>query len=358
MKFTELEPSVWSVLQRETRPIVLYGMGDGADKILQQFDSLGISISAVFASDEFVRGHSFHQWKVQRLSDIIANYGEDIVIIIAFATHRPEVIQKIFSLDETYTVAAPDVPVVGDTIFDSDFIRRHEKELEQAYRLLADEQSRAVFHDIIQYKLSGKLQYLRRCESDKNEAFKNILRPHEREHFVDLGAYRGDTIQEFLHYTNGAFSSITAFEPDQKTFRKLSQYAEPLGAHVNLVQAGAWSSDTTLIFAAKAGRQSRVASKGIAVPMRSLDNVLSGGRCTLLKMDIEGAEREAIQGATFTIQKYRPKLNIAVYHRSEDIFAIPLQLHALCPTYRFYLRHHPAIPAWDTNLYAVYDDES
>jgi len=357
MKFTELESSVWTALQRETRPIVLYGMGDGADKILRQFDLRDISVSAVFASDEFVRGHSFHKWKVQRFADVVATYGENIVIVIAFATHRPEVMQKIFSLEETYTVMAPDVPVVGDNIFDGDFASKHQEELEKTYDLLADERSRSVFHDIVQYKLSGKLKYLRRCESDKKEAFETILRLNQREYFVDLGAYRGDTIQEFLRYTGGAFASITAFEPDQKTFRKLSQYADKLGGDIRLIQAGAWSCDTALPFAAKAGRQSRVTSKGISVPMRSLDGVLSGERCTLLKMDIEGAEREAIRGAAFTIQKHHPKLNIAVYHRSEDIFAIPLQLYALCPDYRFYLRRHPAIPAWDANLYAVCDEE-
>lgn len=75
--------------------------------------------------------------------------------------------------------------------------------------------------------------------------------------------------------------------------------------------------------------------------------------CTYLKMDVEGAEREAIAGAEKTIRQYAPKLNIAAYHRSEDFFQLLLLIHALQPSYRLYLRHHPYVPAWDTNLYAI-----
>ena len=67
MDFLTLEQSVWPRLQEEKRPIVLYGMGDGADKILRQFERLGIQAAAVFASDEFVRGHSFRGFRVHRL---------------------------------------------------------------------------------------------------------------------------------------------------------------------------------------------------------------------------------------------------------------------------------------------------
>lgn len=87
--------------------------------------------------------------------------------------------------------------------------------------------------------------------------------------------------------------------------------------------------------------------------MRALDSVLSGRPCTYLKMDVEGAEREAIAGAEKTIRQYAPKLNVAAYHRSEDFFQLPLLIHALQPNYRLYLRHHPYVPAWDTNLYAI-----
>lgn len=251
-------------------------------------------------------------------------------------------------------MVAPDVPVVPGPVFDAAFVRAHQEELAQAYALLADEPSRRVFLDTVRFKLSGRLPYLRASETDKDEIFRSVLRPTAQEHFADLGAYNGDTIRELLSYTGGAFASVTALEPDRRNFRKLSAWAEQnLSGAVRLEQAGAWSEDTVLRFSDKAGRQSKVADTGRETRMRALDSVLAGQPCTCLKMDVEGAEREAIRGAAQTIKQYRPKLNIAAYHRSADFFELPLLIHALCPDYRLYLRHHPYVPAWDTNLYAV-----
>ena len=335
MDFLSLEQSVWTRLKEETRPIVLYGMGDGADKILAQFDRLGIRASGVFASDEFARGNLFHGFSVRKLSDTVAELGEDIVI------------------DAKYDVAAPEVPVVPGALFDEAFVREHSADMQRAYELLADERSREVFLDTVRFKLSGRLKYLRNSESGKDEVFENILKPTENEHFSDLGAYNGDTIRELLHYTDGRFASVTALEPDRRSFRKLNEWASAnIEGDVTLVQAGAWDRDEIRCFSDQAGRQSHVANKGRETQMRALDSVLGGRPCTYLKMDVEGAEREAISGAEQTIRTFAPKLNIAAYHRSEDFFELPLVIHSLCKDYALYLRHHPYVPAWDTNLYA------
>ena len=354
MDFLSLEQSVWTRLKEKTRPIVLYGMGDGADKILAQFDRLGIRASGVFASDEFARGNLFHGFSVRKLSDTVAELGEDIVIVISFASQRPEVLAKMYELDAKYDVVAPDVPVVPGALFDEAFVREHSATMQECYDLLADERSREVFLDTVRFKLSGRLEYLRRSESGKDEVFENILKPTENEHFSDLGAYNGDTIRELLHYTDGRFASVTALEPDRRSFRKLNEWASAnIEGDVTLVQAGAWDRDELRCFSDQAGRQSHVANKGRETQMRALDSVLGGRPCTYLKMDVEGAEREAISGAEQTIRTFAPKLNIAAYHRSEDFFELPLVIHSLCKDYALYLRHHPYVPAWDTNLYAV-----
>ena len=132
MDFLALEQSVWQVLREEKRPIVLYGMGDGADKILAQFDACDIRASGVFASDEFVRGHSFHGFRVQKLSEVLEQFGEDIVIVIAFASQRSEVLEKMYALDARFDVVAPDVPVVPGAIFDEQFVQTHQEEMQQA----------------------------------------------------------------------------------------------------------------------------------------------------------------------------------------------------------------------------------
>lgn len=348
------KPTVWERLRDETRPIVLYGMGDGADKILRVFAGRGIRAAGVFASDEFVRGHDFAGFRVKKLSELTAELGEDLMIVLSFASQRPEVLEKFYELDARFDLVAPDVPVAGEGLFDRDYLNAHMEEFEQAYGLMADETARRCFTDILNFKLTGEIHYLRGCETAKDEAFEKILRPDAAEHFADLGAYNGDTIRELLSYTGGQYASITALEPDGRTFRKLRAYAdENLTGDVALVNAGAWSQDTTLTFAARAGRNSALAAKGVETPMRALDSVLDGRPCTMLKLDVEGAERKALLGAAQTIRRWSPRMNIACYHRNEDLFDLPLLVHALCPGHRLYLRHHPYVPAWDVNLYAA-----
>ena len=72
-----------------------------------------------------------------------------------------------------------------------------------------------------------------------------------------------------------------------------------------------------------------------------------------MKIDVEGLEKETLEGMANTIKEHKPKLNLAAYHRGEDIFELVLRLNAINPDYKLYLRHHPHILHWDTNIYAI-----
>ena len=103
----------------------------------------------------------------------------------------------------------------------------------------------------------------------------------------------------------------------------------------------------------KAGRQSAVSAFGQEIDARAVDSILQGRPATVIKMDVEGCEREALWGASQTIAHFSPKLMVSLYHRNEDIFALPLLIRRLNPNYDLYIRHQLYIPAWETNLYAV-----
>lgn len=87
--------------------------------------------------------------------------------------------------------------------------------------------------------------------------------------------------------------------------------------------------------------------------MMKVDTMLQGGSASYIKMDVEGSEENALRGAAETIANFRPKLNIALYHRNEDIFKLPLLVNGMNKRYKLYMRHHPYVPDWDTNLYCV-----
>ena len=344
------ETPLWEHLKTASKPIVLYGMGNGADMIIEELDRLSISYDDVFASDGFVRGHFFHGKKVLTYSEIKEKY-EDFIILMTFAVHDRETLDKVKAMSEEYEFYSPTVPVAGKGLFTIDFIRENDELFEKAYNLLADERSKADFLNVLNFKVSGKISYLFDAEYEKHLLYEEILHLSENEVIVDLGAYDGDTVREFLGATNGSYKKIIAFEPDAKNFRKLTAKTEHL-ENIERYNLGAWNKKETLFFQKKKGRNSHQADEGIPVEFDSVDNIVKD-EVTFIKMDIEGAELKALDGAENTIRKYTPKLYVCAYHRNEDMFALPLKIKELDGKYRIFFRHHPYIPAWESNFYAV-----
>ncbi len=347
LDFMNEKKSSWEKIKESGLPVVVYGMGNGADKVIDEFDRLGITVKGVTASDGFVRGQQFRGFTVKKLSD----FDGDFIIAVSFATCIPEVMNHIYSLCGEYIVIVPCVPVFGDEIFNREFIEKHETELNEAYNLFEDD-SKEIFAGCVDFMFGGELDTLKKITTDKCEAFENIIKLGDSESYLDLGAYRGDTVEEFLRYCAGKYSGITALEPDRRTFKKLEAYLENIG-NSTAYQFAVYRENKTLIFSNKAGRQSTISDKGVETQAVCVDSLYADKTVTYIKMDVEGAEKEAIQGAEITLKNQKPKLNIALYHRSNDIFSIPLQIAEINPEYKFYLRRHPYIPCWDMNLYCV-----
>ena len=347
LEFMKEKKSSWEKIMESGKSVVVYGMGNGADKVIDEFNRLGIPVKGVTASDDFVRGQQFRGFTVKKLSD----FDGDFIIAVAFASCIPEVMNHIYSLCGKYRVIVPCVPVFGDEIFNRKFVSEHENELKAAYELFEDE-SKEIFAGCVDFLFGGELETLKKITTDKKEAFENILKLGNHESYLDLGAYRGDTVEEFLHYCGGEYSDITALEPDSRTFKKLEAYLENV-ENSTAYQYAVYSENKTLIFSDKAGRQSTVSEKGVEVRAVCVDSLYSDKTVTYIKTDVEGVEKEAIRGAENTLKNQKPKLNIALYHRSEDIFSIPLQIAEINSGYKFHIRRHPYIPCWDMNLYCV-----
>jgi FkbM family methyltransferase len=183
------------------------------------------------------------------------------------------------------------------------------------------------------------------------------------ESFVDAGAYTGDTVAKFLAKTVGEFSRVSAFEPDAKNFSALrANYGGR--PNISLYQAGLFSCGGTLKFQANdfyreasriadGAKTSAVADNSYDIEVVALDE-MPEITPTLIKMDIEGSELEALKGAAQTIKAHTPKLAICLYHKLCDLWEIPLYVHELVPGYKLYVRHHIIGPYLaDTVLYAV-----
>ncbi len=338
---------LWDYLKTTEKPIFLYGTGNGADKILDELTRLNIKVEGVFASDGFVRNRMFRGFKVKSYSEVKKENG-DLIALVSFGTFLPDVIDNIKKIARETELYAPDVPVIPDgTIFNLEYVKKHKAELELAYSYLSDEQSKKVYENTVMFKLTGKIEYLFECETEQKEIFE-ILNIKNADNFIDLGAYNGDTVNEFLEH-NKTYKKIIAVEPDKKNFRKLTANTENT-ENITRIQAAVGDADGQAVFKMSGGRNSAIGNGGISIPQICVDGLGVGGN-TYIKFDVEGAEENAIKGAQKTIKIYKPSLNIAAYHKNSDIFLIPILVKSLNPYYNVFVRHHRYIPAWDTNYY-------
>ena len=357
----DFDGDFWQEIQREGRPIVLYGMGNGADKLVERLSALGKEVSDFFASDGFVRGQVFHGKRVLSLAQIKEKY-KDFVILVSFGSHILEVVNYIYSLAESHTLYIPDMPLADDAYFDAAFYREHYEDIKRAYSLLCDEASKAVFIQTVWYKLTAKPEFLKRSVFFEDE--KMLCGFDTTECAIDVGAYRGDTLKEIVS-SAPRLKEVYAVEPDEKNYKKLVLVAEGItGITVYPVHAAAWKSDGELSFDASGNRNAALAldsanyasyeHKTKTVRSSKIDTITAGRtKIDYIKYDTEGVEREALIGSEKTIKSFSPTLLISAYHKSEDIFSLLLFLeNEHKGRYDFYLRRHSCIPAWDLNLIA------
>ena len=341
---------LWNYLRETKKPIVLYGMGNGADKIISVAEKYGIKISGVFASDGFVRQKIFHGFNVTNYETAKQKFG-DMVVLLCFGSGLADVLENIKRISAEQEFYAPDVPVYGQTLFNLEFAIFNRKRLENIYNKLADDVSKKVFENAVMYKLTGKINYLFDCETPVNEAYENILKLSDSETYFDLGAYRGDTVYEFLSKVGG-YDKIVAVEPDLKSYNKLCINTKDI-KNITCINACISDLNGKASFDMQASRGSSI-GRGIAeINSLTIDSLLKYGVPTYIKADIEGAEALALKGAEQTVKNHKPKMQIAAYHRSEDLFALPEAVLNMRADYKIYLRHFPCLPCWDMSYYFV-----
>ena len=350
------ETSLWDELAAETRPIFLYGTGNGGDKILAALAKYHVTLTGVFASDGFVRDRYFHDYHVRAYSDVAAEYGDDIVILLAFGTTLASVKEFIYELDRKHDLRIPDVPLYGGDLFDMAYFESHRDILEKTADLFADEVSRKLFYDAVNFRLTGKTEYLTDT-GDPVQSLSELFAGRNIGTMLDGGAFKGDSAAEFIEGVHPA--KIFAVEADPKTFVKLSAYAEAEDrAEVVPVHAALFDCDGEMDYISSGSRGSgkngqNHRADGKTVPMRTIDTLCTGADVDLIKLDVEGAEESALRGAAETIRRCQPDMAVSLYHRTDDLYALVNTVHEMLPDHRLYLRRVPCIPMWDLNLYAV-----
>ncbi len=344
-------PDVWTMLKNESRPIVLYGTGNGADRIIDILERENIKISGIFSSAAFVRDRFFRGYKVTDYETCKKAFP-DMLVLMCFGSARDDVIQNVRKIAEENEILAPDVPVYGDNVFSTDFFEEHKKELIKVRQRLSDEQSLITFDKLVEFKLTGKINNLFSCEYDNA----GIFDISENAVYVDLGAYNGDTVLDFIK--EYGYSKIIAVEPDRRNFRKLTENTRDVN-NIILYNALISDRDETVFLDNNKGRGTHESENGKTETQAfTIDTIIKKEKLPengqlVIKFDVEGNELKALDGAGETIEKYNPLMFISCYHRSEDYFTLPLKVFSMNNNYNLYMRHYKGIPAWESEYIFV-----
>jgi FkbM family methyltransferase len=234
-----------------------------------------------------------------------------------------------------------------------------EKEAVRAgLHLWADEQSRVNYVSQLRWQFHLDTEELPKpCPAQDTYFPDDLVVPREDEVFVDCGAYDGDSVRAFIARRRGVFKTAVALEPDPQNFAGLLRYvqgAEP-GLRERLVPRplAAASHNGVLSFDVHGDMSSTATSTGtVTLDCARLDDVLADYPPTYIKMDIEGAELDALEGARNVIAAHRPVLAICAYHKKNDLWEIPQKIKSLCADYKVFLRLY-AEDCWELVCYAV-----
>lgn len=217
---------------------------------------------------------------------------------------------------------------------------QHRKRCLQLNNDLADDTSRRVLDAAIGFRLSMDPRVLEPVLDHDLYGADCILPFDDNEVYIDGGSYDGDSLRMFIERVGNQYERIYAYEPDRQTYERLCRNFSG-EVRVVPVAAGLYREVTTLRFDDAGTRGSLFTDAGgITVPVTTVDHDLRGNRATYIKMNIEGAELDALEGARRTIQSFAPKLAISAYHRPSDLWEVPAKIKSLRDDYRLFLRQH------------------
>ena len=216
------------------------------------------------------------------------------------------------------------------------FCEANAEKLREVEALLEDNKSKIIFAKILEYRRSGDIKLIKPYVTKPQYWGDGILKFSGHDIFVDGGAYIGDTILQFLKHANYNYDKIYAWEPDESNM-KMCKHALRKFSNIQYVPCGMWNSAGILTFKNKAGSASMITDTedtGNLVCVDSVDRVCTGGGFMIVKMDIEGAEVEALKGAEKIIRTYKPQLAICIYHKPEHLYEVVFLLKKFVPEYR------------------------
>lgn len=334
--------------------IIFWGSGITGQDALEYLASKEVRPNYFVDKQERLHGKFIQDILIISIDELKEKIKEDIFVLITSNSYFSEIskeLEKMGLSRNNYACANICPKPIRDGA--KEHLSSNLKKYEQVYELLEDDLSRETYYSLLKYRLTLDNSILEKIFTP-NQYFGHEFFNEPIENFVDCGAFDGDTLDEFLKFNHFNYKNIYCFEPDFYNFAKLNEYiANKQLNHVKTYSIGTWNTEETLKFNTAGPAGGSISLDGeILIEVNKLDNVLADKPVDFIKMDIEGAELNALYGAEKIIKNNRPILAICVYHKLEDFYDIPLYIHNLDLNYAFYFRHH-SMSNGETVCYAI-----
>ena len=364
----------------KNKNIVIFGAGTVGKYLIKSLKINNFKIKNFADNNPKILSKKIEGIKVISYKELKKNYSNEQIIIASIIYEKEilkqlkkDIINNVFPL--TYLNYL--LPEVFDfrkysKLFEAIFLPKNKNKIYSLYNLLDDNESKKIFTKIINFRLGNYFFVdLESIKSTHEQYFdKSLIKISDKEMFVDGGGYIGDTIKPFVNVTKGNFLKICSFEPDRKNFRKLKTIVRKIDKNrIEIYPYGLYKKNGEVEFQEQGNPESGIVKnnkfsslsgsvfseklRNKKLQVVSIDSFFENKQPpTLIKMDIEGAEIDALNGARKIISKYKPKLTICVYHNPDDLWEIPLLIKRLNPEYKIYLRHYSS-ELCETVCYAI-----
>lgn len=353
-----------------SKPLVLYGIGNGIVWYIKLLEKMNCKIQCL--CDSSVKEQKVYQWTddegnrhtypIYSLEDVCLKFGKCNFIISA-PRHQDAITKKIQSglYEKIYVFDAAPI-VIQDRmpkVF-KEYLSDNLEKFNYIYSLMEDDVSREVMKICIEGYLTSDCSCYRDTASS-SQYFPDFIKTNlaEEEVFVDIGAFDGDSVEEFIECVEGKFKKIIAFEPDvlnykigKEKFQDERVFFYPYGCSDTNECAYIFRENGSEKDAGAYIQMKDTKASGKKIELVKLDDFIHE-KITYMKMDIEGMELSALKGSEELIRKYHPKLAICVYHKKEDMLEIALNLKRVYPKYKFYMRHYWNCSGTDIVLFAI-----
>lgn len=339
--------------------VYIFGAKVLGRKILTNFRNIDIEPVAFIDNNKAIQGTCIDGKKIISLEQVDKNCNP--VIVVASTLYTNEILNQLVSNGYTKNLTPPILTLWNSDNFPQEFLLtdfqedliENKHEYIKLLSYLEDEKSKYILSNIIKLRKTLDFKYMESCfDNEQIQYFDtNIIQIREDEVFIDGGAFNGDTSMEFIKNSHNRYKMIYLFEPDDKLLDEAKNNLK-LYANVNYNNYGIYSKSGFCYFKSTGATDGAIDKKGdMKIKTISLDEFIKEPP-SFIKLDIEGGEIDAIFGSKNYIKKYKPKMAIAVYHNSYDIWKIPKLIKSINCKYKFYLRHYSKNVV-DTVLYCV-----